>query len=435
MRKIIPLLIGLNSIFTVQSQEVQKSEENQVHNHCGFDHSKQNQLTISGFVDERQQLELFTKTFSESEKTTIIIPVVFHINKSSSPTQVTLQQIQSAIDILNEDYSAQNTGFSSVRPEFQTIAANIGIQFCLAAIDPNGNPTTGVTYHTNSFDGREPDDMGTTIKTLSGWPGNKYLNVWTTRDPAGTGDVYQSGWAFLPYTPYVNQGVDGIIYNDKYLGKYGTGASAFNDPTNAHMCHVLSHEVGHYLNLDHTFENYCASPGDNVSDTPPVYYYGSGNCEQIGTKCPGVTLVNDENYMDYTECPKMFTNGQKTRMLATLNSTTAFRKNLWSTNNLIATGCSVGSNGIDELSLNDVIKISPNPSNGMFEVTLNSIQIDDFYIEILDVTGRIIAQETCEKVVGKKTINFSLSNVNPGIYNCVITTVKNGRIVKRMVIE
>ena len=50
-----------------------------------------------------------------------------------------MQQINSAIDILNQDYSATNSGFSSLRPEFQGIAANIGIQFCLATIDPDGN--------------------------------------------------------------------------------------------------------------------------------------------------------------------------------------------------------------------------------------------------------------------------------------------------------
>lgn len=439
MKKVILILLGLNSVFFTHSQELQKNEEvYQVHNHCGFDHSKKNQMEIPGFVEERNQLELFTQHFSENyekvEKTvTITIPVVFHINKSSAPTQVTLQQVQSAIDILNEDYNAQNGSFSTVRPEFQTIKANVGIHFCLASIDPDGNPTSGVTYHTNSYDGREPDEMGTTIKTLSGWPANKYLNIWTTRDPAGTGDAYQSGWAFLPYTPYVNQGVDGIIYNDRYLGKYGTGASAYNDASNAHMCHVLSHEVGHYLNLDHTFENYCSAPGDNVSDTPPVYYYGSNNCEQLGTKCPGVTLVNDENYMDYAECPKMFTNGQKARMLATLNSTTAFRKNLWSDANLVATGCSASSIGVNELTLENQFYIAPNPNNGNFEVVFNSTVEVDCAIEIQDLTGRIIAKQEYEKESGNKVVNFRI-NPDQGVYNCVIIS-GNDRIVKRIVIN
>ena len=51
------------------------------------------------------------------------------------------------------------------------------------------------------------------------------------------------------------------------------------------------------------------------------------------------TIVNDESYMDYTDCPSMFTDGQKTRVLTALNSTVGYRNNLWSSANLIAIGC------------------------------------------------------------------------------------------------
>lgn len=304
-------------------------------------------------VQERKALNDFTKTFDSStlRTTAITIPVVFHVNDPSNPQKVTLAQVQSAIDILNEDFNADNPEFGSLRPEFQPIAADIEITFCLASLDPDGNPTDGITYHYNSYNGREPDGLGTSVKSVSSWPNDKYLNIWVVNETENDGSLYNSGWAFYPYTGYADDGIDGIVYNHRYLG-YGEGSSEVSGTSSwqAEMARVLTHEVGHYLNLHHTFENYCSSPGDEVSDTPPVYYHGSNNCDQLGTFCSGVTVVNDENYMDYTPCPSMFTEGQKTRMLAALSSSVGYRNNLWSPANLAATGCASTPSVMNEIT-------------------------------------------------------------------------------------
>ncbi len=293
--------------------------------------------------EERNQLNIWTKQYETSSNKTrsgYVIPVVFHINDPSNPQKVTLAQVQSAINILNEDFNAQNPDINTVRAPFSGIVADVGVSFCLATKDPQGNPTTGITYHTNNLNGREPDGTGSAVKSISAWPCEKYLNIWIVNRTENDNSLYNSGWAYYPSTSLADQSLDGIIYNHRYLG-YGQGSSDVSGPGSwqANMARVLTHEVGHYLNVKHTFENYCNAPGDDVADTPPVYHHGSNNCNSNWTLCSGVTTVNEENYMDYSDCPKMFTNGQKARMLAALNSNVGYRNNLWSQTNLVETGC------------------------------------------------------------------------------------------------
>jgi len=335
-RIMMRLLILLLSVpFIMQGQNSIKCTTSEI-NEKYFEEHPKDKLERE-WLNEESRLAEFNKT---AVSTSITIPIVFHVNDPTNPQKVTLAQVQSAVDILIEDYNGLNPEFNSLRPEFQGIASNFEINFCLASIDPDGNSTNGITYHYNSYNGREPNGSGGAVKGVSVWPCDKYLNVWIVNEVEDDGDLYYSGWAFYPSTSLADQGLDGIVYNHRYLG-YGEGSSDVSGPTSwqAKMARVLTHEVGHYLNLMHTFANYCTSPGDEVSDTPPVFHHGSNNCQQNWTLCSGVTIVNDENYMDYTDCPSMFTDGQKTRVLTALNSTVGYRNNLWSSANLIAVGC------------------------------------------------------------------------------------------------
>jgi hypothetical protein len=109
---------------------------------------------------------------------------------------------------------------------------------------------------------------------------------------------------------------------------------------------TLTHEVGHYLNLKHTWGD-GNTPGtssncsidDDVTDTPECA--GVTSCDISANTCG--LLDNVQNYMDYSGCYAMFTEGQKTRMRLTLTSSTNDRNNLWKSANLIETGTSTTS--------------------------------------------------------------------------------------------
>lgn len=259
------------------------------------------------------------------------IPIVFHINDPVNPYMVTMDQIRSAMDILNEDYNLMNPDYPLIDSLFIGIAGNLHIHFRLAEIDPQGNPTTGVTYHYNGFDGTSPDGTGSDVKSVSYWPGEKYLNIWVVSQVEQIGVFNNSGWTYLPDSWVASNHLDGVIYNWRYLGAPGVGCSENGYP---YMKRVLTHEVGHFLNLWHTFQNGCDAPGDNVDDTPPTQS-NFGECNLTANWCG--SIANVENYMDYSQCAKMFTNGQKDRMLAALTDTVAERNNLWSAANLAST--------------------------------------------------------------------------------------------------
>jgi hypothetical protein len=172
---------------------------------------------------------------------------------------------------------------------------------------------------------------GNDFSKLHGWPREKYLNVWIV-DKMSSG---AAGYAYLPKTVNtvnVTRNMDGIIILQNYIGSVGT--------SNPYTSRALTHEIGHFLNLDHTWggDN---TPGqacgdDGVFDTPVTK--GSTTCNLSLDYCNPPIIENVQNYMDYSYCSMMFTIGQKDRMIDALNSPLADRQNLWSDSNLIATG-------------------------------------------------------------------------------------------------
>ena len=63
---------------------------------------------------------------------------------------------------------------------------------------------------------------------------------------------------------------------------------------------TLTHEIGHWFNLRHTFEGGCSGPGDFVDDTPAqgVPTFGCPNITVPDT-CPSPGLDPIHNYMNY----------------------------------------------------------------------------------------------------------------------------------------
>ena len=278
--------------------------------------------------------------------TKYIIPVVFHVLHTNGPENISKKQIEDQIRILNLDFSFNNANRTGIRSAFTGVTADCQIEFRLAQIDPSGNCTDGINrvYTPLHFDARD------NVKSVAGarWDNKKYLNIWTVstiQDNSGSGGT-TLGYAYLPSA--VAQGfsnMDGIVMRSDYVGTIGTGSVSGAGRT-------LTHEIGHYLGLLHTFEDGCAgtgsSAGDFCADTPPVAgTFTNASCPSNGNSCStdAPNLIDQwENYMDYSSgtCQSMFTVNQKSRMHAVLTNY-SFRINLVSSANLLATGVNKGN--------------------------------------------------------------------------------------------
>ncbi len=325
-------LLSLSVIFSALTFTVRA----QTAKHCGADVMRQELIKQHPeILQQESDLAEFTRNFAASynpragsRSGPYIIPVVFHIISQAGTENITNAQVYSQMKVMNDDFNKRNADTAQVITEFKPVIANVGVEFRLANIDPNGNYTDGIDriYSVQTYTGND-------YSKLNNWPREKYLNVWVVtsmRDGV-------AGYAYYPgsvNTLFSTPARDGIIILDDYIGTIGTG-SPFNS-------RALTHEIGHYLNLKHCWgdnnEPGQACGDDDVNDTPVTK--GWSNCPAPGSSmiCTAGVKENYQNFMEYSYCDKMFTEDQKTRIIAALNSDKSERNNLYTPGNLASTG-------------------------------------------------------------------------------------------------
>jgi len=262
-----------------------------------------------GLKQRMADIEAFTKqkmSQNQSNKingSIITIPVVVHVIYNSASENISDAQIQSQIDVLNEDFRRTNSDANNTWSQ----AADTEIEFCLSTVDPNGNATTGITRKssTKSSWGTNDAMKKSSQGGVDPWNSAEYLNMW----------VCNIGGGILGYAqfPGGSATTDGVVVGPQYFGRTGTATAPFN------LGRTTTHEIGHYLNLRHIWGDGGCGVDDFVSDTPESDGANYG-CATGHSSCGTTDMV--QNYMDYSDdsCMNLYTQGQKTRMHSVLDA-------------------------------------------------------------------------------------------------------------------
>ncbi|MEU8081259.1 zinc metalloprotease [Catellatospora citrea] len=257
-----------------------------------------NELTTEQVAANEKALEAALKAKGKARASgaalaaTVTIPVVVHViseDGTRANGNIPDSMINSQISVLNQAYSGGTGG------------AATAFAFQLQSINRVTNPAWyPIVYNSNT-----EKQMKAALRV----GGDGTLNIYT-----GLLSQDLLGWATFPQSNITSY--DGAVILAESLP--GGNASPYN------LGDTATHEIGHWLNLYHTFQGGCNGQGDQVADTPAEKAAAFGcptNLDTCKSK-PGLDPIH--NFMDYTDdaCMFEFTAGQATRML---DAWTAYR--------------------------------------------------------------------------------------------------------------
>lgn len=322
---LLNVLLGVGSMGTVAGQQ----------DVCGFEHQQaEYRRTHPDAKFESENIPNWKQTRAAADyyQGQYVIPVVFHVfgePTNDTRLKVTYSLIEKALKQTSEDFQGltadyDQTGASS---RFENIKKPLNIDFRLAKIDPEGNPTKGVIFYDEAEKGFGNGGGYDEAIQKYAWDNSKYMNVYIMKDLYADGDLYNSGVSWLPDNGMMLDNLARVVYNGSYIGSN----------TSENFRRVLTHEFGHFMGLHHTFEGGCNYPNDGIEDTPPV---ATSKWPADKVNCEG-DYTDWENFMNYTDAYRHFTTGQVARMEYYLNESMS-RSQLWQEDNLLATGVEDG---------------------------------------------------------------------------------------------
>lgn len=282
---------------------------------CATNSTRSTNEIITSEIPFLSEIKNYLREQPLQERSEKWLPVVVHV-VMDQPERMNYARVIQQIDVLNRDFAKKGDNIYKLNEEFVSIAADTDIRFCLASVDPDGNPTQGITYtQTNTHNIALARDMNgryvvhyDQLGGKTGWDPERYINIWIAE--FGNGIL---GYGSLPGTsPYPEE--IGVVMDPHYFGSFGASPYYFD------RGHSLTHEMGHFLGLLHIWgDDDGCEVSDGVEDTPNAAGFYVGCPSGTQTSC-GVSNMY-QNFMDLTDdrCLAAFTYGQAMHMQAAID--------------------------------------------------------------------------------------------------------------------
>lgn len=405
------------------------------------EHSKEAKLRAETY--EMQMVNSANKTTAQ-----VAVPVVFHIvlNQSQIDAMGGLQtiylRVKSQMDVINNDYNARNSDSFAIPAGFKPLYGNPGISFGLAHTKPDGTGTDGIEVKivpesTVGFDAHANTPKKTAYGGLDPWDNTKYLNIWVINlTTSGSGGEIL-GYAYSP--DYAKNFVGdasqmGVVIDFGTLGVMPVSTVNYWHPS-ATRGRTLTHELGHFFNLWHTWGNSAVGSGscgddDDVDDTPKQFD-ATQNCQQfpyVDQCTPGGNGVMYMNYMDYSgdDCTRMFSKQQAARMHVEVlpgGGSYSLTQNpklfSWPT-------------AISNVEKENTFSVYPNPSAGIFNISFENTPKDLNSIKVSNAMGQLVQEIPVTE--NKISYTIDLSGAAKGMY-MVHLNFAEGTVIRKVMLQ
>ncbi|MEX0966445.1 MAG: zinc-dependent metalloprotease [Bacteroidia bacterium] len=360
---------------------------------------------MSERLEERGMFPHFTTPSfkTEDKNQMVLVPVVFHVIHEDGQENLHDSLLQNQIEVLNEDYGRYGGGAND-----DPAGADARIRFCLASIDPNGNPSNGVVRVKSPLtDLLTEEEMLT--KDLSRWPVERYLNIWIVRSIDGNSRT--QGYSYYA-SQAANQPFDGVVMVYRFVGRNTPHSPIYR------LGHTMSHEVGHYFNLPHPWGSDQSGEGgcdddDGIDDTPLC----SGQFFASPPLCPEPEqcgfVRQTANFMDYStdDCMNVFTAGQKKAMRDAIFT---YRPELTTFTNLVESGCQEDFIDYSEVTEDELDIYYRQDDQSLI---LNALFDDRESVTVMvyNVQGKLLGERTFPEILIAQQ-KISLGTLSSGLY-------------------